>query len=57
MLVNKQHVDENGTNPNNESESIQKEEKWFTPIEFERYCGKENCRDWKRTIKVVEYFN
>jgi hypothetical protein len=27
-------------------------EKWFTPIEFEIFCGKGNCRDWKRTIKV-----
>lgn len=27
------------------------EEKWMTPIEFESYCGKGNCRDWKRTIK------
>lgn len=26
--------------------------KWLTPIEFENYCGKSNCRDWKRTIKV-----
>lgn len=24
----------------------------MTPIEFETYCGKNNCRDWKRTIKV-----
>jgi hypothetical protein len=27
------------------------ENKWLTPIEFEQYCGKGNCRDWKRTIK------
>lgn len=24
----------------------------MTPIEFENYSGKGNCRDWKRTIKV-----
>jgi hypothetical protein len=29
-----------------------KTEKWMTPIEFENYCGKGNCRDWKRTIKT-----
>lgn len=27
-------------------------EKWMTPIEFEQFSGKSNCRDWKRTIKV-----
>ena len=27
-------------------------EKWMTPIEFENYCGKGNCKDWKRTLKV-----
>ena len=30
---------------------INLENKWLTPIEFEQYCGKGNCRDWKRTIK------
>jgi hypothetical protein len=30
----------------------QKIDKWMTPIEFENHCGKGNCRDWKRTIKV-----
>lgn len=29
-----------------------KSERWMTPIEFETFCGKGNCRDWKRTIKV-----
>ena len=24
----------------------------MTPIEFENYCGKGNCKDWKKTIKV-----
>lgn len=27
-------------------------DKWMTPIEFETYCGKGNCRDWKRTLKA-----
>ena len=31
---------------------VEKEEKWLTPIEFEAFSGKSNCRDWKRTIKV-----
>lgn len=35
-----------------ESGGIEKEEKWLTPIEFEAYSGKANCRDWKRTIKA-----
>ncbi len=26
--------------------------KWMTPIEFEQFCGKGNCRDWKRTLKA-----
>ena len=30
---------------------INLDNKWLTPIEFEQYCGKGNCRDWKRTIK------
>lgn len=30
----------------------EKSEKWMTPIEFETYCGKGNCRDWKRTLKA-----
>ena len=30
---------------------INLDNKWMTPIEFEQYCGKGNCRDWKRTIK------
>ena len=30
----------------------EKEEKWMSPIEFESFSGKANCRDWKRTIKV-----
>jgi hypothetical protein len=47
LTTRQQEIDENGS-----TESIQKEEKWLTPIQFERYCGKENCRDWKRTIKV-----
>jgi len=36
----------------NASGEIEKEEKWLTPIEFESFSGKANCRDWKRTIKV-----
>lgn len=35
-----------------ETNEISQIEKWMTPIEFEMYCGKSNCRDWKRTIKV-----
>jgi hypothetical protein len=27
-------------------------EKWMTPIEFEAYCGKSHCRDWKKTLKA-----
>jgi len=27
-------------------------EKWMTPIEFESFCDKGHCRDWKRTIKA-----
>ena len=27
-------------------------EAWMTPIEFEGFCGKGSCRDWKRSIKV-----
>ena len=27
-------------------------EKWLTPIEFESYCGKGTCKDWKKTIRV-----
>lgn len=29
-----------------------KEERWLTPIEFEAFCGKSNCKDWKKTIKA-----
>jgi hypothetical protein len=36
----------------NASGQTEKEEKWLTPIEFESFSGKANCRDWKRTIKV-----
>ena len=36
----------------NASGETEKEEKWLTPIEFESFSGKANCRDWKRTIKV-----
>jgi hypothetical protein len=31
---------------------IRFDNKWMTPIEFEQYCGKGNCRDWKRTLKA-----
>ena len=30
----------------------EQEEAWMTPIEFEGFCGKGSCRDWKRSIKV-----
>jgi len=43
VLVEKSKTDPDEKNP---------QEKWMTPIEFESYCGKGNCRDWKRTIKV-----
>jgi len=26
--------------------------RWMTPNEFESFCGKGNCKDWKRTIKT-----
>ncbi|CAF0857219.1 unnamed protein product [Brachionus calyciflorus] len=35
-----------------DSNDGEKVEKWMTPIEFETYCGKGNCRDWKRTLKA-----
>ena len=35
-----------------ENSDGEKCEKWMTPIEFETYCGKGNCRDWKRTLKA-----
>lgn len=41
------------TNTKNDEKSLNKiDENWMTPIEFENYCGKGNCRDWKRTLKV-----
>jgi hypothetical protein len=39
-------------NSTENSNAENKEEEWLTPIEFENYCGKSNCRDWKKTIKV-----
>jgi hypothetical protein len=46
-------ADENSHSENNSNQaSMLKREKWMTPIEFENFCGKGNCRDWKRTIKV-----
>jgi hypothetical protein len=43
---------ENSASKPTSSNSITAEYKWLTPIEFESYCGKGNCRDWKKTIKV-----
>uniref|UniRef100_A0A914XJE6 SAND domain-containing protein n=1 Tax=Plectus sambesii TaxID=2011161 RepID=A0A914XJE6_9BILA len=46
------HLDKFGSG--NRGKCIYAYNQWFTPSEFEAFCGRAQCKDWKRSVKFQE---